>query len=172
MKKSIWAAAAGVLALGLVACSGGSNSVVGTWVVDVDKTVDPIVDQAMAMVKKSLEAIPSEQRKMAEGHMPTREKMKEEMSKEMADGVLEVKSDGTFTMKGEKKADSTTGTWVEKDGAVTFTPKTHNGQPAEGEKAKPMTAGWDGSQLYLRMDAPAGAEQAGITELKIYFKKK
>ena len=172
MKKSIWAAAAGLVALGLVACSGSSNSVVGSWVVDIDKTMDPILDQAMAAMKKSLDAMPAEQRKMAEGAMPTREKMKEGMKTEMADGVLEVKSDGTFTMKGKKSEDATTGTWAEKDGGVTFTPKTHDGKPAEGEKAKPMTAGWDGSQLYLKMEAPAGAEAAGITEIKIYFKKK
>jgi hypothetical protein len=198
MKRFIgWASAAVVAVAGLVGCNGesgggggggGGGGITGRWTIDADKTMGPIVDQIWNsipqqakdhiknMKPEELAAMPAAQREQME-MMTSKEKMKEKMAKEAGDSWFDVKSDGTYVGHSARagQTDDSTGTWSESGGTYTFTSKTENGKPAEGEKAKPHTGQMEGGELVLVMkndDAPKAPGMPDMSEMKLYLKRK
>jgi len=151
---------AGVTACGDKSSGGGAGGgPVGSWSIDLEKAID----MGMAEAKKQLNAMPEDQRKMAEEMMGGKA-AREMMTKQMADLKMDVtvNADKTFTVAssepGGKTTDNMTGTWEEKDGKLVFTTKTKNGQPATGAAAKVVEAKMVGGSLVLTM--PGGPELA------------
>ena len=195
MKRFVgWTSAAVVAVAGLVACGGesggggGGSGVVGTWTIDADKTMGPLVDkiwdsipaqardQVKNMTPEQLKMMPPEQREQME-MMTSKDKMKAMMVKEAGDTSIEVKGDGTYvgTSKKKDKTSTSTGTWTQTGDAFTFTPKTEDGQPATGSKGQPHSGRIQGGQLVLEMKnegAPAMPGGPDLSTMTVYLKRK
>jgi hypothetical protein len=125
------------LALGLAACGGGGGGgIVGTWVLDADKTFS----EGEAKAKAEIAKMPEEQRKMAEGMMATQMETMKKMFSE-AKITIEIKADNTATVAMDGMGEKTegTGAWEKKGDKYSLALKTKDGKPAEGKDAKPVT---------------------------------
>jgi hypothetical protein len=186
---SKWASAAVVAVAGLTACGGesGGGGIVGTWAIDTDKTMAPLVDQiwdSTAAVREQMKSITAEQLKMMPAEqraqieaLGTKEKMKEMMRKEAGNTTFTVKADGTYSGSTAKKdkTSTATGTWKETAGVYTFTPQTDDGKPVTGDKAKPNDGRLQGGYLVLVMtneDAKSMPGGPDLSKMTVYLKRK
>jgi len=136
MRKSFFA---GVALLLVVAC-GGKGGAEGTWTVDTNA----LVDMAVAEGKTRGAEVTAEQRAMFA-----------QMFKD-AKMELVLKGDGSasMTMAGlpGTASEAMTGTWTQSGDVVTITGKTKNGQPAQGDDAKPQPLTLNGDKLTMTKD--------------------
>lgn len=157
--------------------SGAASGVVGSWEFDVDALVDAMLGATQGMMEKMLSSLPPEAQAEARKQMPTREKMKEDMSKRSA--VFTFSSDGTASFVGKEeggKDETGTGTWKQDGDKVIVTPKTKDGKPVEGKDASPKTLRFRDGALFLRLSDMAGDDTGGMPEemksIEMRFKRK
>ncbi len=126
---------------------------VGAWELDRDR----MVEVALSLARRQLEALEPEQRKLAEALLDgdaARDRMRrqfEAMQIEIdlrADGTLEA----TLGLPG-RDAETAAGTWEELEGKVVLVLTTKGGKPATKADRRPVNGRLDGGTLWLDMTA-------------------
>jgi hypothetical protein len=190
MKRFLgWASAAVLAVVGFTACDGGGGGgggIVGTWVMDGEKTFAPMIEKlwpAMEPLRKQMSTmtpeqkahLPAEQREQME-QLSTKEGMKKMMAKSAEGTSFEVRGDGTFTgrTQNDKKSSVAEGTWTQSGGGYAFTIKTEDGKPATGKKGTPQSAKLEGGNLVISMNVEDAPQMPGVdmSEMKLYMKRK
>lgn len=130
---------------------------VAVWELDRDRMIDVALDLA----RKQLDALEPDQRKMAEAMLlgdQARDMMRRQL--EAMEIRVDLHADGTLAatlgLPGQE-VEEATGTWKELEGKVTLTLETKNGRPAAEADRKPVDGRLEGAILWLEMrgDGPA-----------------
>jgi hypothetical protein len=159
------------LALALAACGndkggggplgmGSSSGPVGTWVIDLDRSLDTATARAQKEIdsqREQLAKLPEATRKAIEASIPKdaaalRKMVKEKMGEIQVEMTLN--ADHTAKAHGDKGGDveDMTGTWEMKGDKVVITPKMSNGKPASGADAKEQTLVFKDGRLIMADD--------------------
>jgi hypothetical protein len=187
-----WASAAVTAVLGLAACGGdsgggGGGGIVGTWTLEAERSMAPLVDKmwdAMGPQREQLKAIPPEalksmspeQREQLES-LSSKEGFKKLAMKEGGEMSFEVKGDGTYVGTQKKKTDTSTltGTWAQSGSTYTFTPKSKDGKPVSGADAKAHSGRLAGGELVIEIENEDAGKMPGgeaFRTMTMYFRRK
>lgn len=128
---------------------------VAAWELDRDR----MVDVALALARKQVEALEPEQRKLAQALLDgdaTRDRMRRQF--EAMQIEIELRADGTLQatlgLPG-RDPERAVGTWQELDGKVVLILTAKDGKPASETDRKPVHGRLDGGLLWLEMAGDA-----------------
>lgn len=125
------------------------------------KALAGLSEEEKAGMKEMIMAqTPAEHRDLVEAYLRSPAEAKALLEKKAREqfgniqATVEIKNDktytGRFTMGSEKE--ESTGTWSASGDQITFTPKTKDGKPVEGDDAKPKTGTVKGDTLTAKDD--------------------